>query len=187
MAACCDQPSFISNYFEPFLIKLGSDELCASSCRQPLTQLLSKVYSVPGLLDQIVHILNSDAALLPNPRGISWFALSVAQRVERARSDPALIALIAPLDVRGGAGAAAARQLRVLTGAGGTGEKGAGEEGEGSGEAVAVEDLMVAAGGRHDNDKVDFRWVRVHVWAPPTLVYSASKLVLEHGRATGSH
>jgi hypothetical protein len=113
---------------------------------------------VPGLLQQLEAALQLPAGtgcLPADPSGVAWFALSVAQRVDGARSDPALLALIAPLEARGGAAKQAAKQLRVLTSGAAAGEGGGG--GGGAEEAVGVEDLETAAGGRHDNDHPDFR------------------------------
>ncbi|KIY98958.1 NFX1-type zinc finger-containing protein 1 [Monoraphidium neglectum] len=137
IAACCHDGAFLRDCLEPLLTKLGCDALCTVSCRQQLEQLLGAIYTVPGLLQQLEAALQLPAGtgcLPADPSGVAWFALSVAQRVDGARSDPALLALIAPLEARGGAAKQAAKQLRVLTSGAAAGEGGGG--GGGAEEAV---------------------------------------------------
>jgi hypothetical protein len=68
----------------PLLEKLGGDALCRGTCQQPLVQLLTTMYSVPGflgclhaaLVEQVVTDREAVAA-------VGWFVLSVASQVQR--------------------------------------------------------------------------------------------------------
>jgi hypothetical protein len=177
----------VRDRLEPLLAKLGSDALCASSCRQPLARLVERIYSVPGLLPQLQAHLEAPpgpgAALPADPRGVAWFALSAALHVDGARTDDDLAALAGPLAARGGAASAeAARQLLVLSGraGGGGGGGGDGDGGDPQGAAVGVEDLASGPGGRHDNDLADFR----RGAPPPPSLRAATPAPPPHSRAT---
>lgn len=124
---------------------------------------------------------------------LGWLALNTALHVPGARRDPLLLRMAAALAARGGAAAAAAAQLKVLLAAsqpaaGSSSSNSSSKEsaaatmqvdaaafvdaGEPS-ELVAVEDLLQAAGGRHDNDHQDFRDIKVMVTSQEVITLSS--------------
>jgi hypothetical protein len=155
-----DSHAFMRDYVVPFLAVLGSDALARGTCKQPVAQLSEAVYQVPGLLGCLHAAVAARA--VPDPAPVGLLLLRVAAAVEGARTDPAVRQLVEPLKAMGGGGAAAARQLEVVLAGAAAGEGGGG----GGGAALdvsglAVEDLQMHAGGRHDNDQADFRSIRV--------------------------
>lgn len=148
------------------LRKLGSDTLCRGTCKQPLAQLLTSIYQVPGLLLSLHAALTSGQLQEPAAAGtaVGWFVLQVASSIEGGRSDPDVQLMIDPLESLGGGGASAAQQLRVLLGSAATAAEdaaGAGGSTAGGSTMLAVADLQAMAGGRHDNDKADFRDISI--------------------------
>jgi hypothetical protein len=166
LAACCGGVVFVRDKLVPLLQRLGSDALCRGTCQQPLAQLLGVVYRVPGLLGSLRAAL--EARHVQGPAAVAavgWFVLQVASQIEGARSDPEVQQLLPPLEAAGGAAAAAAQQMRVLLGssnaaAGGAAAPGSSAAG-GPAAMLAVADLQAMAGGRHDNDREDFRDIAI--------------------------
>ncbi|GFH22996.1 helicase ATP-binding domain-containing protein [Haematococcus lacustris] len=83
---------------------------------------------------------------------VAWFALTLAVNSETARGNPELEALVQPLLACGGGAAVAAKQLRQVLLSGGL---------KPGGQTLALEDLRVQAGGRHDNDAPNFRDIKI--------------------------
>ncbi|GFH06098.1 helicase ATP-binding domain-containing protein [Haematococcus lacustris] len=135
----------------PFLAKLGHDSLTAM-CRKPLLQVLDTITTIPGLLPSLGDTITSGT--LPDATPVAWFALTLAINSEAARANPELEALVQPLLACGGGAAVAARQLKQVLSPAGSGPGS-------SGQAPALEDLRVQAGGRHDNDAPNFRDIKI--------------------------
>ncbi len=76
-------------------------------------------------------------------------------QVEDARQDPTIIKMIEPLEKVGGQASRHAHELRVIT----SGAQA--EASTGDWPMVALGDMMSGPGGRHDNDKVDFRSISI--------------------------
>jgi hypothetical protein len=91
--------------------------------------------------------------------------------VEGAKTNPEVLKMIEPLHQLGGGGADAAAQLRILTYSPAEASSSAGpcptdQEGvmtRDVGGMIAVEDLQMQAGGRHDNDHANFRDIKIMV------------------------
>jgi hypothetical protein len=147
--------------------------------------LMPGLLQVPGLMDCVAQSLESDnhspsaSTMLGDVTPLGWFALKVALEVPGARADPLLPQLAAALKPRGGGAAAAAAQLEVLLAPQAAAEEGSGDNGGSSRagglaaaaaavvrmaqQVVGLQDLRQYAGGRHDNDKVDYRDIQIMV------------------------
>ncbi|KAL6759012.1 hypothetical protein V8C86DRAFT_3133805 [Haematococcus lacustris] len=147
-----DSPEFLAQALVPFLAKLGHDSLNIGMWRKPLLEVLDAISTVPGLLPRLGAAITSGS--LPDAAPVAWFALTLAVNSETARANPELEALVHPLLACGGGAAVAARLLKpVLSPAGlGLGS---------SGQVLALEDLRMQAGGRHDNDAPNFRNIKI--------------------------
>ncbi|KAJ9507653.1 hypothetical protein QJQ45_019167 [Haematococcus lacustris] len=147
-----DSPEFLAQALVPFLAKLGHDSLNIGMWRKPLLKVLDAISTVPGLLPRLGAAITSGS--LPDAAPVAWFALTLALNSEAARANPELEALVHPLLACGGGAAVAARLLKpVLSPAGlGLGS---------SGQVLALEDLRMQAGGRHDNDAPSFRNIKI--------------------------
>lgn len=95
-------------------------------------------------------------------------------QVEEARQDPTVIRMIEPLEKQGGAAARFAHELKVIT-SGAQAESSASQDQP----MVALEEMRSGPGGRHDNDKVDFRSISIQPTADevstPRIGADASK------------
>jgi hypothetical protein len=94
----------------------------------------------------------------------------VSAQVDGAKTNPEVLKMIQPLQRLGGGGADAAAQLMVLTYSAGEASSSAvhgptdqEEPARDVGGMIAVEDLQMQAGGRHDNDKTNFRDIKIMV------------------------
>ena len=98
----------------------------------------------------------------------------MASQVEGARADPLFLDFIQPLEKHAGGAVEAARQLKVLLAAAIAVADGSGDgnpaaaaaaeaAGTGDGALLGVEDLLLFAGGRHDNDHADYRAISIMV------------------------
>ncbi|KAL6755287.1 hypothetical protein V8C86DRAFT_232475 [Haematococcus lacustris] len=145
-------PEFLAQPLVPFLAKLGHDSLNSGMWRKPLLEVLDAVSTVPGLLPRLGAAITSGS--LPDATPVAWFAITLAVNSETTRANPELEALVQPLLTCGGGAALAARLLKhVLSPAGlGLGS---------SGQVLALEDLRMQAGGRHDNDAPNFRDIKI--------------------------
>lgn len=161
---------------------------------------------VPGLFSCLCTALEADpandsslnaASFLGDVAPLGWLALNAALNVPGARQNDLISRMADALSNRGGTAAKAAAQIRVLlapaqaaanaasdmdvdsAAAGGT---------ETSPAVVAVEDLWQTAGGRHSNDKQDFRDVQVMVTSDEVRLISLqafSAAVNWHGMRRG--
>lgn len=130
---------------------------------------------------------------------LGWLALNTAHHVPGARQNSLLPRMAEALAPRGGAAAKAAAQLQLLLAPAQPAASGAvGMEVDAAPAVVAVEDLLHCAGGRHDNDKEDFRSVQLLVtsdevclssyytlfhYALAVCLHSLTAVQHEHGRA----
>jgi hypothetical protein len=156
-----DDLHFVRSSVVPLLERLASPALRRGTCRQPLALLLGAMYSVPGLMACLRTALEKEVvADAAGAAAVGWFVLSVASYVEGARDDGEVGGMVEVLEAAGGGAAAAAEQLKVLR----AGGEGAGRE-EPSlwSRMLGLEDLKMRAGGRHDNDKTNFRDIQIMV------------------------
>jgi hypothetical protein len=183
-----EDASFVQGSMVKLLRRLGSDALCRGTCKQPLMQLLRTIYQVPGLLACLHAALGSSQLQDPAAAGtaVGWFVLQVAGGIQGGRTDPDVAQMIAALEQLDGGGASAAQQLRVLLGsaevaaaAGAGGPDGSAASGS---TMLAVADLQVMAGGRHDNDKADFRDIGILPTAEEVGVHELLLLAAWIGR-----
>ncbi|KAJ9507652.1 hypothetical protein QJQ45_019168 [Haematococcus lacustris] len=147
-----DSSQLLAQSVVPFLAKLGHDRLNSGMCRKPLLQVLDTITAIPGLLPALGEAITSGS--LPDATPVAWFALTLALNSETARANPELEALVQPLLTCGGGAAVAAKQLKQVLSP-------AGPSPGSSGLALALEDLRVQAGGRHDNDAPNFRDIKI--------------------------
>ncbi|KAG2495742.1 hypothetical protein HYH03_006339 [Edaphochlamys debaryana] len=157
-------PGRIATHVVPLLRLLGSDQLSGSTCRAPLLQLLEALYRVPGLLGCVEAAVKASAVADPAPVG--WWLLVLASQVEEVRRSADVLRLAELLQSHGGDATKVAQQLKVvLAGAAAAAEAAAtagGSTGSKTGAGgVALEDLLLGPGGRHDNDHVDYRSITV--------------------------
>jgi hypothetical protein len=155
-----------------------------STCDQPLSPAYDTVFApdmqVPGLFSCLCIALEEDpandpslgaASFLGDVAPLGWLALNTALNVPGARQDELISRMANALSNSGGAAAKAAAQIRVLLAPAQAAANAASDMdvdsapagAETSPAVVAVEDLWQTAGGRHSNDKQDFRDVQVMV------------------------
>jgi hypothetical protein len=105
---------------------------------------------------------------------LGWFGLRLALDVQGARADPLLPQLAVALKPYKGGAAVAADQLEVLLAPQAAAEEGSAASSSSRGgelaaavrmakQVVGLQDLRQYAGGRHDNDKVDYRDIKIMV------------------------
>ncbi|KAG2492324.1 hypothetical protein HYH03_009275 [Edaphochlamys debaryana] len=161
-------PDRIAKHVVPLLRLLGSDQLAGSTCRAPLRQLLEALYRVPGLLNCVAEAVEAGAVAEAAPVG--WWLLVLASQAEEVRHSPEVRRVAELLRGRGGDAAKVAGQLQVvLAGAQAGAQAGAGAAaglveaaaGGPGGSGVALEDLLLGPGGRHDNDHTDYRSIKI--------------------------
>ncbi|PNH08303.1 NFX1-type zinc finger-containing protein 1 [Tetrabaena socialis] len=144
----------MSKYVVPFLRVLGGDALSGGICRAPLLELLELVYRVPGLLGCMRQAISEGAVLDASP-------------LEEVRRNPDVQRVAEALAAQGGAAAQAAARLQVVL-AGTAAARGRGGAASGAATAggrrlggPALEDIVAGPGGRHDNDSVDYRSIKI--------------------------
>jgi hypothetical protein len=111
------------------------------------------------------------ASFLGDVAPLGWLALNTALNVPGARQNDLISHMTDALSNHGGAAAKAAAQIRMLLAPAKAASNAASDMDVDSAAAVAesgpavvaVEDLWQTAGGRHSNDKQDFRDIQVMV------------------------
>jgi hypothetical protein len=143
---------------------------------------VTEIYNIPGLMDLMLEAL--EGSQLRDEMPLAWLLCTltskvgswqatapasvhasmlqagcaspmlsyVSMQVEQARQDPTIIKMIEPLEKVGGQASRHAHELRVIT----SGASTASDR-----PMVALGDMMSGPGGRHDNDKVDFRSISI--------------------------
>ncbi len=151
---------------------------------------------MPGLFSCLCLALEADSpgtgSYLGDVAPLGWLALNTALLVPDARQNALLPRMAAALSPWGGAAAKAAAQLQLLLAPAQPAATGAGEkQADGAPAVVAVEDLLHCAGGRHDNDKEDFRSVKVLVTSEEVsvgaLILQPEELAIKPPRLRLSH
>ncbi|GAX74369.1 hypothetical protein CEUSTIGMA_g1818.t1 [Chlamydomonas eustigma] len=165
--SCDDSPAHVFRHVLPFFAMIGSEDLCSGTCRAPLLKLVGELYRIPGLLDCIRKACISEmsagtsgdsGSVKPDLSPLGWFALTLAQKDEEARKDPMLLQLADLLEASEGPAAKTGRQLRtVLAGT----QAAAAAEADVSESLIAIEDIQAGPGGRHDNDHMDYRSIKI--------------------------
>eukprot|EP00955_Chlamydomonas_euryale_P117409 366472-Chlamydomonas_euryale.AAC.4 len=132
------------------LALLGSDALSVGTCRPLLSNVLTTVYHVPGLLGCIKTAAAEGSVSDPSP--IAWWLLRVAVQDEHARQDQLVHDMADLLMSSSGAAKCAAKDLKVVLS--GAVPSLADQERLAS---MPLSAIGLGPGGRHDNDHADYR------------------------------
>jgi hypothetical protein len=184
-----DNPAFLNRSVEPVLRRLASEVLSRGVHKASVDALL-----VSLLLEEEVWANALIAALgrkqITKPETIGWMVLQVAARSQLARSPSSrtlIIDTIRALRSYGNGYEHIAGQIATVCGMDDEQQPGAGNRGGGAAAAAAaaprsLSDLqgIRGAGGRHDNDKVNFRDVSI-VPTPSELLHNDPFLPLAAG------
>ncbi|KXZ51993.1 hypothetical protein GPECTOR_10g1015 [Gonium pectorale] len=151
-------PQWVAQYVVPLLRLLGGEALSGSMA--PLLAVLEALFRVPGLLQCLDGAITAGKVADASPVG--WFLLTLASQLEEVRQSPEVKQLADTLLARGGDAEKVARRLKVvLAGTAATGGPDWMHPAAVDREGLALEDLIAGPGGRHDNDHVDYRSIKI--------------------------
>lgn len=171
---CLDQVSDAE--FAPLIVsvlaRFGKDDVCASSSAMQLQNVFDKLYQTSGFDGRLTcTIISGLVSSVDGLNAVGIFVMHVAAHREDARSDPVLKTLAEALIKHE---APLAKRLQVLFML----FDGTAADANAAAAALSDEHLALAdiAGGRHDNDKADYRAIavlptvaEVHFIDPPFL------------------
>ncbi|KAJ1459753.1 P-loop containing nucleoside triphosphate hydrolase protein [Pelagophyceae sp. CCMP2097] len=139
-----DSTAYVNDHVVPFFERLGAADMCRGTRGRALDQVVEAAYETPGFVEALVDAVVARTESQGDSAAVCWFAIRLTTRSAPAREDPDVLRLAGALAA---AGAPRADTLTTIL-SGATVEVA---------RAAGLEDFRDVAGGRHDNDRADYR------------------------------
>ncbi|KAJ8602141.1 hypothetical protein CTAYLR_001664, partial [Chrysophaeum taylorii] len=148
-ALCCeDSVDYYRRSVVPFLARLGQDDMCLGTCKNDLNAVVDVVFAVPGFRRALRQTAEASTDHLA---ALSWFCLKAAGLRSDARTDSDWRTLADLLIARE---APCAKSLKAVF-------SGSEREAKRMMRASLVDVSESMPGGRHDNDRFDYRSTQI--------------------------